>query len=62
MNKQWIIYIILIVIAIVLIIVFSKDIYIWLSNQLFYLIFLLLAFGAGWALGKFGGRQKSPKE
>lgn len=62
MNKQWIIYIVLIVIAIVLIIVFSKDIYIWLSNQLFYLIFLLLAFGAGWALGKFGGRRKSPKE
>lgn len=34
MNKKWIIYIVLIVVAFVLIVVFSKNIYFWLSNQL----------------------------
>ena len=38
MNKKWIIYIVLIVVAFVLIVVFSKNIYFWLSNQLLSLI------------------------
>lgn len=58
MNKAWIFYIVLIVIALVLLIVFSKDIYLWLSNKLFYLLFLFLIFAAGWVLGRFGGRKK----
>lgn len=31
MNKKWIIYIVLIVVAFVLIVVFSKNIYFWLE-------------------------------
>ena len=60
MNKAWIFYIVLIVIAFVLIVIFSKDIYLWFSNKLFYLLFLVLIFAAVWVLGRFGrGRRRS---
>ena len=45
MNKKWIIYIVLIVVAFVLIVVFSKNIYFWLSNQLWRILLLALAAG-----------------
>lgn len=49
MNKKWIIYIVLIVVAFVLIVVFSKNIYFWLSNQLWKILLLAAVFGGGWA-------------
>ena len=55
MNKKWIIYIVLIVVAFVLIVVFSKNIYFWLSNQLWKILLLAAVFGGGWLLGRFGG-------
>lgn len=55
MNKKWIVYIVLIVVALVLVIVFSKNIYFWLSNQLWKILLLLVTFAAGWLLGRFGG-------
>lgn len=50
MNKKWIIYIVLIVVAFVLIVVFSKNIYFWLSNQLWKILLLAAVFGGGWLL------------
>lgn len=58
MNKKWIIYIVLIVVAFVLIVVFSKNIYFWLSNQLWKILLLAAVFGGGWLLGRFGGKKK----
>ena len=52
MNKKWIIYIVLIVVAFVLIVVFSKNIYFWLSNQLWKILLLAAVFGGGWLLGR----------
>lgn len=54
MNKKWIVYIALIVVALVLVIVFSKNIYFWLSNQLWKILLFLVTFAAGWVLGRFG--------
>ena len=60
MNKKWIIYIVLIVVAFVLIVVFSKNIYFWLSNQLWKI--LLLAAVCGWLLGRFGGKKNRTQQ
>ena len=59
MNKKWIIYIVLIVVAFVLIVVFSKNIYFWLSNQLWKILLLAAVFGGGWLLGRFFVQQIS---
>ncbi|WP_418401032.1 hypothetical protein [Alistipes putredinis] len=61
MNKKWIIYIVLIVVAFVLIVVFSKNIYFWLSNQL-WKILLAAVFGGGWLLGRFGGKKNGTQQ
>lgn len=58
MNKKWIIYIVLIVVAFVLIVVFSKNIYFWLSNQLWKILLLAAVFGGGWLLGRFEARKR----
>lgn len=52
MNKKWIIYIVLIVVAFVLIVVFSKNIYFWLSNQLWKILLLAAVFGGGCIIRK----------
>lgn len=57
MNKKWIIYIVLLVIVFIVVVVFSKDIYLWMSNQLLKVLLFFLAFGAGWVLGRFGGQK-----
>lgn len=54
MNRKWIVYIVLIVVALVLVIVFSKNIYFWLSNQLWKILLFVVTFVAGWVLGRFG--------
>ncbi len=61
MNKKWIIYIVLIVVAFVLIVVFSKNIYFWLSNQLWKILLLAAVFG-GWLLGRFGGKKNGTQQ
>lgn len=58
MNKKWIIYIVLIVVAFVLIVVFSKNIYFWLSNQLWKILLLAAVFGGGWLLGTLRRQEK----
>lgn len=62
MNKKWIIYIVLIVVAFVLIIVFSKNIYFWLSNQLWKFLLLAAVFAGGWLLGRFGGKKNGTQQ
>ena len=62
MNKKWIIYIVLIVVAFVLIVVFSKNIYFWLSNQLWKILLLAAVFGCGWLLGRFGGKKNGTQQ
>ncbi len=62
MNKKWIIYIVLIVVAFVLIVVFSKNIYFWLSNQLWKILLLAAVFGDGWLLGRFGGKKNGTQQ
>lgn len=61
MNKKWIIYIVLIVVAFVLIVVFSKNIF-WLSNQLWKILLLAAVFGGGWLLGRFGGKKNGTQQ
>lgn len=62
MNKKWIIYIVLIVVAFVLIVVFSKNIYFWLSNQLWKILLLAAVFGGGWLLERFGGKKNRTQQ
>ena len=62
MNKKWIIYIVLIVVAFVLIVVFSKNIYFWLSNQLWKILLLAAVFGGGWLPGRFGGKKNRTQQ
>lgn len=62
MNKKWIIYIVLIVVAFVLIVVFSKNIYFWLSNQLWKILLLAAVFGGGWLLGRFGDKKNGTQQ
>ena len=62
MNKKWIIYIVLIVVAFVLIVVFSKNIYFWLSNQLWKILLLAAVFGGGWLQGRFGGKKNGTQQ
>ncbi len=62
MNKKWYIYIALAVIAFVLIVVFSKNIYLWLSNQLLKILLFVVVFAAGWLLGRFGGSFRSKSQ
>ena len=62
MNKKWIIYIVLIVVVFVLIVVISKNIYFWLSNQLWKILLLAAVFGGGWLLGRFGGKKNGTQQ
>ena len=62
MNKKWIIYIVLIVVAFVLIVVFSKNIYFWLSNQLWKILLLAAVFCGGRLLGRFGGKKNGTQQ
>uniref|UniRef100_UPI00349FC21D hypothetical protein n=1 Tax=Alistipes putredinis TaxID=28117 RepID=UPI00349FC21D len=62
MNKKWIIYIVLIVVAFVLIVVFSKNIYFWLSNQLWKILLLAAVFGGGWLRGRVGGKKNRTQQ
>lgn len=54
--------IVLIVVAFVLIVVFSKNIYFWLSNQLWKILLLAAVFGGGWLLGRFGGKKNGTQQ
>ena len=52
----------LIVVAFVLIVVFSKNIYFWLSNQLWKILLLAAVFRGGWLVGRFGGKKNGTQQ
>ena len=42
--------------AVVLVVIFSKNIWNWFSNVLIDVAIYLIVFGAGWLLGRFAGK------
>lgn len=62
-NKtKWIIYGALVLIALLLIVIFSKNIWNWFENMLVDLLIYAIVFAVGWLLGRFGGRRGSREE
>lgn len=62
-NKtKWIIYGALVLIALLLIVIFSKNIWNWFENILVDLLIYAIVFAVGWLLGRFGGRRSSREE
>ena len=57
-KTKWIICGALTLIALLLIVIFSKNVWNWFENMLVDLLIYLIVFGAGWLLGRFGGRSK----
>ncbi|WP_295991929.1 hypothetical protein [uncultured Alistipes sp.] len=57
-KTKWIIGGALTLIALLLIVIFSKNVWNWFENMLVDLLIYLIVFGAGWLLGRFGGRPK----
>ncbi len=56
-NKtKWIVYSALALIALLLVIIFSKNIWNWFENMLVDLLIYLIVFVTGWLLGRFGNR------
>lgn len=62
MNKKWIIYTALVLIAFVAIICFASEIQVWFMSKLTSLLILVITFAAGWLLGYFGHKSKNGKE
>ncbi|MEG0806904.1 MAG: hypothetical protein RR410_00975 [Alistipes sp.] len=58
MNKKWIIYIAIGLIVFITFICFASEIQVWMMSKLTELLVLLIAFAAGWFLGRFGGRRR----
>lgn len=59
MNKKWIIYIAVGLIVFITFICFASEIQVWMMSKLTSILVLIIAFAAGWLLGRFGGRLKS---
>lgn len=59
MNKKWIIYTALILIAFITIICFASEIQVWFMSKLTSLLILVITFVAGWLLGRFGPGRRS---
>jgi len=57
-NKtKWIIGTALALIALLLIVIFSKNIWNWFENVLIDVLIYLIVFVAGWLVGRFAGRK-----
>lgn len=62
-NKtKWIVYSALAVIALLVVVIFSKNIWNWFENVLVDLLIYLIVFGVGWLLGRFGSRRTNREE
>lgn len=60
MNKKWIIYTALGLIAFITIICFASEIQVWFMSKLTSLLILVITFVAGWLVGHFGtGRRNN---
>lgn len=59
-NKtKWIVYGALALVAVLLVVIFSKNIWNWFENVLVQAVIYAIVFAAGWLLGRFGGRRSS---
>lgn len=61
MNKKWIFYIALGLIAFITTICFASEIQVWFMAKLTSILIIIIAFAAGWLLGRFGGRRPDPQ-
>lgn len=57
MNKKWIIWIAIGLIAFVTTICFASEIQVWFMSKITTLLILVITFFAGWLLGYFGSRR-----
>lgn len=57
MNKKWVIYSALVLIAFLLVVIFSKNIWNWFENILVSVLIYVIVFSAGWILGYFSHRN-----
>ncbi len=56
-KTKWVIYSALVLIVLLLVVIFSKNIWNWFENILIDLLIYLIIFGAGWLLGRLGGNR-----
>lgn len=62
-NKtKWIVCCALALIALLLVVIFSKNVWNWFENILIDLLIYLIVFGSGWLLGRYGSRRGSREE
>ncbi len=61
-KTKWIIYSALTLIVVLLIVIFSKNIWNWFENVLVDVMIYLIVFGAGWLLGRFGGGRRRSRD
>lgn len=61
-KTKWILYGALALIALLLVVIFSKNIWNWFENMLVDLLIYLIVFGAGWLLGRFGGSRRRSRD
>lgn len=57
-KTKWILGGALTLIVLLLVVIFSKNVWNWFENILVELLIYLIVFAAGWLLGRFGGRSK----
>lgn len=48
-------------IALLLVVIFSKNIWNWFENLLVEIVIYLIVFAAGWLLGRYGSRKRARK-
>ena len=58
-NKtKWIVGTAVAIVIVLLIVIFSKNIWNWFENVLIDIVIYLVVFAAGWLVGRFAGRGK----
>lgn len=61
-KTKWIVYGSLALIAILLTVIFSKNIWNWFENVLIDALIYLVVFATGWMLGRFGSKRRTTTE
>ena len=56
-KTKWIVYTAAVLIVLLLVVIFSKNIWNWFENVLVDVLIYLIVFAAGWAIGRFAGRK-----
>ena len=61
-NKtKWIIGTAVVLVVLLLLVIFSKNIWNWFENLLVEIVIYLIVFAAGWLLGRYGSRKRARK-